>query len=354
MKCLSCNEEMINHFVQTKNQQIAYDVCEACGSLWLDKGELDKIAFQVDGDIEFCSTEATAATKERTKKCPRCDRKNLDKVGFLGCDQITLDRCSRCGGYWLDGGELNLINRDLEKIMPVHGKGFSDFVNNVHVPYWHKRIRRRSHQTDFKIEVLPIKGSTFVSDTNFDCPACHSRLAVYKVFGIGFEGCPRCRGVFLDKDELRKLKDKAENESWEDLRWMDDEIEAIEKANVTVSRRTCPKCEGERLLTTNFDDSTTLIDYCSKCHGIWLDEDEFQEIVKDLISKLNASSTDKMARKTYEEIKEIWSGPENIISEILDAKAAVWALINTTIFEHPRLSKAMVRFGDAAGRVGMN
>jgi hypothetical protein len=29
MECLNCNEEMVNNLVQTKKDQIAYDICEA-------------------------------------------------------------------------------------------------------------------------------------------------------------------------------------------------------------------------------------------------------------------------------------------------------------------------------------
>ena len=53
MDCLKCNREMVNYYVQTKKETISYDVCESCGSLWLDAGELDKMAFQVEGSIEY-------------------------------------------------------------------------------------------------------------------------------------------------------------------------------------------------------------------------------------------------------------------------------------------------------------
>ena len=43
MKCLNCRTEMTNNFVQTKKNRISYDICEECGSLWLDAGELDKM-----------------------------------------------------------------------------------------------------------------------------------------------------------------------------------------------------------------------------------------------------------------------------------------------------------------------
>jgi hypothetical protein len=39
-----------------------------------------------------------------------------------------------------------------------------------------------------------------------------------------------------------------------------------------------------------------------------------------------------------EDIERVWSGgPETRFEELLDARAAVSALINTTIFDHPAL-----------------
>ena len=60
MRCLNCGTEMMNNQVSTKNDLISYDMCEKCGSLWLDEGELDKMAFQVEGSIEYCSQEPVA------------------------------------------------------------------------------------------------------------------------------------------------------------------------------------------------------------------------------------------------------------------------------------------------------
>lgn len=304
MKCLSCNAEMMNNLVQTKKDQIAYDICEECGSLWLDAGELDKMAFKVAGSIEYCSKEKTEDVSEPAKKCPRCDNTALDKVFFVGYSNIVLDYCGNCGGFWLDGGKLDLVNKQLEKIMPVKGKGFSEFVNNVHLPYWYKRVRKKSSETDFKVEVPPIKDAELKSETNYICPACNAKLNLYKVYGIKIEGCPACKGIFVDSDELRKLKDKAHKDSWTSLRWVDDEMEAIDSINAMPSKRKCPKCEGERLVSTSFGNSTIIIDWCPSCHGTWLDRDEFQQIEKYLWDKLNKLSPGEMRGKLYEEIKE--------------------------------------------------
>jgi Zn-finger nucleic acid-binding protein len=150
----------------------------------------------------------------------------------------------------------------------------------------------------------------------------------------------------LDKNELRILKDKATKGSWKTLRWMDDEIDAIDNVNAMPSKRVCPKCKEVKLICTSFGDSKILIDWCPQCNGTWLDRDEFQQIIGFLSDKLDKLSSTEMKKQVYEEIKEIWSGPEGKISEILDAKAAVSALINTMIFEHPSLCQRLIAYSE--------
>src|SRR5262245_15824051 len=56
---------MTNYDVITKNAELSYDVCEKCGSLWLDRGELDKIAFRSQAPSSFVRTK-----KPRLRKKP--------------------------------------------------------------------------------------------------------------------------------------------------------------------------------------------------------------------------------------------------------------------------------------------
>ncbi len=354
MKCLSCQEEMINYLVQARGREISYDLCEACGGLWLDKGELDKMAFQVDGSLEYSSTKPAAPPKEDARQCPRCTGLDLRTVSFLGCSELVLDHCPRCGGFWLDGGELDRINRELERIMPVKGQGFADFLNNVHIPYWHKRLRRKSSETDFRTEGPPINGATLLASTEWLCPSCSSDLSRYSIFRMEIEACSRCGGMFLDQGELRKLKDRVSRNWTHDLRWVDDEMEAIDSSSFIPSRRACPKCTDKKLVTANFGASSILIDVCPKCHGVWLDGTEFQDILHHLKSKLMDSSSKELGKKALKEIKDIWSGPENVVSEILDAKAAVTALLEAMIFDHPRMAKLLFKTQDMRKRTGLS
>lgn len=335
MNCLNCGTEMMNNQVITKKDRISYDMCEKCGSLWLDAGELDKMAFQVEGSIEYCEEEKEKVPEKSPLKCPRCDDSTLEKVKFLESDDIFLHMCRNCGGFWLDGGELRLIDNVLKRIMPVQGRGFSDFVNNVHVPYWFKRIKTKSDETDFHLEVPLIKGAKREKETMEVCPACSTHLCEYSVFTMSFEGCPKCKGIWLVKDELRKLKNKVQNGS---LHWLNDEVDNLEKTSVIPTKRVCVKCKSVKLLAVKFGTSSVLIDWCPQCHGMWLDRDDFEEITEYLKDELKDTHSKSIEKQLVEDLKHVWTGgPESRLDELLDAKAAASALINATIFEHPAL-----------------
>jgi len=341
MNCLNCGAEMTNITVVTKKDRISYDTCEKCGSLWLDAGELDQMAFQVEGSIEYCEQEKDKEPEEQAKKCPRCDHSPLNKVRFLESDDIFLHRCPNCGGFGLDGGELDRIDWELARIMPVRRGGFSDFVNNFLIPYWFKRIKKRSSETDFPVEIPPIKGATLDKTTTDACPACGANLSLYKVFSLPFEGCPKCKGIWLVKDELRKLKNKVEDGS---LRWLNNEIENLEKTSAISTKRLCPDCKNTKMVSVNFGKSSVLIDWCQQCHGIWLDHGEFEAVTGYLKNELMRMHPKDIEKQAAEDVKRVWTGaPESRFEELLDAKAAVSALISATIFEHPALFKLCMR-----------
>ena len=352
MRCLNCNAEMVNYDVITKKAELSYDICETCGSLWLDAGELDKMAFKVAGSIEFCSEEEDKTPEKQVKNCPRCEEFPLSRVRFLGEADIILHHCKNCGGFWLDGGELNLIDNELAKIMPVSGKGFSDFVNNVHIPYWYKRIRKKSSETDFNVVVEPIRGAKHLKATTDKCPACGETLDLCSAFSMEFESCPKCHGMWLVKDELRKLKNKTEEGQ---LHWLNDEIDNIEKTAAIPTARSCVKCSGTKMVPVMFGHTSIVIDWCPKCHGMWLDRGEFDSIIEYLNKEAANATPKEIEGEIAKDLKKIWTGgPESRLAEVADTAAAVSAFINATIFEHPALFRLCTSAAQAGHSIGMD
>jgi membrane associated rhomboid family serine protease/Zn-finger nucleic acid-binding protein len=125
---------------QTPSGRIEIDYCPACRGIYFDAGELEAL-LQLDGDAAFVGGRAlfvrppeglagTAATPPIG--CPRHPRvamtellmtgaagRFLHAVGGGGPPELRIDRCPRCAGIWLDGGELAALT-EVVRAAPIH------------------------------------------------------------------------------------------------------------------------------------------------------------------------------------------------------------------------------------------
>jgi Zn-finger nucleic acid-binding protein len=109
MKCPRCSVET----QLQKSHDVEIDACPKCGGVFLDRGELNRVAEQTDGDLEFSTLHKDSAGHPDAFEpiaCPSCERDSMQKVEFLIYTEIVLDHCDGCGGFWLDGSELGRIN----------------------------------------------------------------------------------------------------------------------------------------------------------------------------------------------------------------------------------------------------
>ena len=107
------------------------DVCPKCEGVWFDakefsyairkfsEGTLDK-SFDRWKEISIDSNYPKYFWQEDTILCPR-DYSKMRKSDYAGDSGIHIDRCFKCGGFWIDGGEIAKLweylkpdmNRDL-------------------------------------------------------------------------------------------------------------------------------------------------------------------------------------------------------------------------------------------------
>ncbi len=103
-------------------------------------------------------------------KCPRCPDAKLDALATA--QGVTTDFCGVCGGVWLDRGELaQLLGPEGAEPGPPDGAAGA----------------------------LP-------------CPSCDGRLVELEHppgSGLQIDLCPSCRGIWLDRGEVGKLKQLA-------------------------------------------------------------------------------------------------------------------------------------------------
>src|SRR4051794_35311314 len=115
-------------------------------------------------------------------KCPRCG----SSFSSVQSDGVQVDACSRCGGEWLDAGELQTLVEHHDAVFTAEEIASLDAVN--------KEIftaERDDHD-------------------ELDCPHCEGvRMEHFNygdTSGIILHKCPECGGIWTDKDQLQKVE----------------------------------------------------------------------------------------------------------------------------------------------------
>jgi Zn-finger nucleic acid-binding protein len=105
LTCLKCTSVLD----KARVEDVEVDVCPACGGLWLDHGEVERLSRKMHGELErlrrLLKTKSTppAVPSEVQTACPACT--GPVKEVMLG--DIHVDFCTRCKGLFLDRGELD-------------------------------------------------------------------------------------------------------------------------------------------------------------------------------------------------------------------------------------------------------
>jgi len=85
-----------------RGTKVVVDVCEGCGGVWFDAGELPRILSAAVKDLE-----APFGAQGRGTFCPACHK--IMSAFLYPQTHVTVDLCEECNGVWLDGNELSAI-----------------------------------------------------------------------------------------------------------------------------------------------------------------------------------------------------------------------------------------------------
>ena len=116
--------------------------------------------------------------------------------------------------------------------------------------------------------------------TNLCCVKCNSILDRATFQGLEVDLCPKCGGLWLDRGEITRAAKLPEQElgRLRSLLTSAGGPPPVPTENVAH----CPSCPGslaEVLL------GAVHVDYCNKCHGIFLDRGELQSAVEAVRAK---------------------------------------------------------------------
>ena len=110
MKCPACGHEM----TEVEVQDVVVDVCQdGCGGIWFDWMELKKVDEPheaIGQDLMHVRRDPQVAVDQDARRnCPRCADTVMMRHFASVKREVAVDECPRCGGFFLDHGELNQI-----------------------------------------------------------------------------------------------------------------------------------------------------------------------------------------------------------------------------------------------------
>lgn len=115
MLCPACGHSLS----QIETSGITVDVCrDGCGGLWFDNHELDKVdeSFEPVDDalVDLGPEPAPIMDTTARRECPLCEDTVMMRHFVSVRREIEVDECPRCGGMYLDRGELSAIRTQFE------------------------------------------------------------------------------------------------------------------------------------------------------------------------------------------------------------------------------------------------
>ena len=169
MNCLRCKTKML----VLENRSVKFDICYlGCGGIWFDWMELKKIDESHEADPEFIKKLSQCATKKvnlsEKLKCPKCPNQPMIRRFSSIKRKAEIDECPKCGGFWLDAGELLSIHSEYkteEEKQEATQKHIADlFATSPVVAKEHAEIKQELDKIDkFKNAVRFICPSYYIS-----------------------------------------------------------------------------------------------------------------------------------------------------------------------------------------------
>ncbi len=170
---------------------------------------------------------------------------------------------------------------------------------------------------------------------NMHCPLCKVNLEKAVFYGVEVDYCPRCLGLWFEKDELRQAKDEKDK----NLNWLDIDLwKEKGKFKISPGKKLCPSCQVP-LYEVCYGDSNVKVDFCDLCGGIWLDRGEFKKIIGYLREKGKEEILKNYFKNLIEEGMEIFTGPETFREELGDFLTVLKLLNYKFATQHQLLSK---------------
>jgi Zn-finger nucleic acid-binding protein len=124
--------------------------------------------------------------------CPACLGTTMDKVA-VGERGLWIDRCARCGGVWLEHGEV-------QRLRAASGKRRPEWATSPG-----PRFQMRCHDCHALMDRATEACAACGWNNILCCPSCDQPMRMEEHAGIRLDVCRACRGVWFDHHELKAI-----------------------------------------------------------------------------------------------------------------------------------------------------
>jgi Zn-finger nucleic acid-binding protein len=108
---------------------------------------------------------------------------------------------------------------------------------------------------------------------NLTCVKCTSVLDKARVGDVEVDLCPSCGGLWLDHGEIERIG-RGKPDEMDNLRTA--LVGRSEPDQPSDTQSSCPACPGQLKEVVL---GPVHVDYCTKCHGVFLDRGELDQAV---------------------------------------------------------------------------
>ena len=167
------------------------------------------------------------------------------------------------------------------------------------------------------------------------CPNDKQEMEKVLFHTVEVDYCPKCLGMWFDKDELRQAKDDKDKQ----LNWMDIDLWRDKlKFSIAVTNKYCPVCRAG-LTEVQYDNSKTKVDFCKMCGGAWLDRGEFKQIINYLKNKSDYEILHHYVKNLVLQLWEVFTGPGSFREELSDFLMLLKLFNYKFETQHPHISE---------------
>lgn len=113
--------------------------CGGCHGVWFDRGELEKYLDAELTVLDASELPASIHAEHDTKPadCPKC-KKAMER-GPAPKGKVQVDRCRHCAGVWLDGREIDVLEKANRSVLTRFSSWLEDALPESWFDDWSAR-----------------------------------------------------------------------------------------------------------------------------------------------------------------------------------------------------------------------